>query len=398
MGAPPTTNPEQPISLERFVAGKDRDSSPVFSGRVAELRWLGEEVGSMSADWRDKGRVEGSVRMVTGCPGIGKTALMREFARRAGRNHLIVEATLDDFGSIRSLNRRARAQVAPTLKKGARAALELLRLDALGECLETLADNHQVNARGVLLLLDEAQSLDGEHKAVVHFLHTGSQGQPVFPVFFGLDDTRDSLERAGASRIPPENRLRLGKLNGVECAELLNNFERMFAVRTPPELKARLLADSDGFPQHLNSALRALGEEWLRSRGRAADLDGRGVLAKAQAHRVAYYRGRIERVKGGHDALAAELADAAERSPLGLGDLHRMARDNLRESAGLDGNTAYYEGQRVVESMIRAGVLSRTDEASYRTPIPSFLTWLREKYQDRNCGNRNRPTEGDPPL
>lgn len=106
----------------------------------------------------------------------------------------------------------------------------------------------------------------------------------------------------------------------------------------------------------------------------------------------------LERFVAGKDRDSSPVFSGRVAELRWLGEEVGSMSADWRDNASLDGNMAYYEGQRVVKSMIRAGVLSRTDEASYRTPIPPFLTWLREKYPDRHRGNRNRPTGGGPPL
>ena len=60
---------------------------------------------------------------------------------------------------------------------------------------------------------------------------------------------------------------------------MLRNFERTFRLCAHPDLAKRLLADGQGFPQHLNSAVRSIGEECLLA-GDA--LDAAAVLDKAK--------------------------------------------------------------------------------------------------------------------
>ena len=381
-------NREQPITLEEFVADAgDRDRSEIFAGRATELDWLREQVATMRGMWERRGEVRGSIRTITGCPGIGKTALLRQFADQCGDDHLIVEATLDDLRSVEALNQRARARVAPTLKNLSEAVLGTFKLDAAGQFLGELAERHGIERHGVLLLLDEAQQVaQGHHDSVIHFLHTGSQGQPVFPLFFGLNDTRDSLEGAGASRIPPENRIGLSTLPPEDADAVLRNFERTFAVDAPPNLAQRLLADSQGFPQHLNSALRSLGEEWLRAGGRKDDLDAAAVLNKAQERREAYYEGRFRPLA--NDPRAAGLVDLANRQALNIAQLH-VAATRAHRDDGYDAKQAEDAAGSLVAALLRRGALSEDADGVCRTPIPSFLKWIRDTHSSEHDAKKS---------
>ena len=378
------SNPEQPMTLEEFVADTgDRDRSEIFAGRADELGWLRKQVATMRGMCERSGRVQGSVRAVTGCPGIGKTALLRRFADECRADHLVVEATLDDMTSVGALT----ACVADSGRSQYGAALD--RLPNIGHLRDIAgfvraAVELAAPPKGVVLLLDEAQQVtEGRHGSVIHFLHTGSQGQPVFPIFFGLDDTRDSLERAGASRIPPENRIGLRVMDGIDSAAVLRNFERAFNVRPPPDLAGRLLADSQGFPQHLNSALRSLGEEWLRAGGRADGLDAEAVLDKARARREAYYDDRFKPLS--NDPRAAVMVDLTNRRELSVSQLHAAATQAYR-NGGYAAKEAEDSAKALISSMLRRGAVSEDADGICRTPIPSFLTWLREKYPAQGTG------------
>ena len=374
------SKPEQPITLEEFVADTgDRDRSEIFAGRTDELDWLRRQVAAMRGMWRRRGKVSGSIRTVTGCPGIGKTALLRRFAEGCRADHFIVEPTLDDMESVAALT----ACVADSGRSQYGAALDMLpnigHLRDLAAFVRAAAELASP-PRGVVLLLDEAQQVTaGRHGSVIHFLHTGSQGQPVFPLFFGLDDTRDSLERAGASRIPPENQIGLSTLPDEDAEAVLRNFERLFGVRAPQDLANFLLADSQGFPQHLNSALRSLGEEWLRAGGRAEALDAAATLDKARARREAYYEDRFRPLA--NDPRATGLVDLSNRRELNVPQMHAAATRAYRDD-GYTGKEAEDSAKALVASILRRGALSEGADGICRTPFPSFLKWIRDNRQN----------------
>ncbi len=390
--APPMRTPGRPVSLEAFLADPvDPERSGIFAGRAAELQWLHAQVATMRGMWERRGEVRGSMRTVTGCPGIGKTALLRRFADRCADELLTVEATPDDLRSLEALNERARARVAPALGALPEAELATFRLDAAGRFLGRLAERHGIERHGVLLLLDDAQQVaQGHHDAAIHFLHTGSLGQPVFPFLFGLNGTRDALERAGAPRVPPESRIGLSTLPPEDAAAALRNFERAFSVEAPPDLAQRLLADSRGFPQHLDSALRSLGEEWLRAGRRKDRLDAAAVVHRARALREAYCEGRFGPLA--KDPRAAGLVDVANRQGLTVAQLH-VAATRAHRDGGCGAKEAEDAATALVAALFRAGALSEGDDGICRTPIPSFLAWIRDT---RSGGRRAGPAPRRP--
>ena len=351
----------------------------------------------MRGVWRARGEVAGSIRTVTGCPGIGKTALMREFGTLCEADYLVVRADLDDFRSVRDLSDRTRHAASTVLRRAGKAAG-----DAVGAALSAVpvvggaaaagmeavvasaADalaKQKMEKKGIVLLFDEAQNLRPEHTGGVSFLHTGSGGLPVFPVFFGLSDTPESLRRAGASRVPPG--LRLRPLPDSESETLFENFARAFGEAVPATLRNRLLRDSQGFPQHLNSALRAFGGEVMRNRVDGTGIDSRRVLARAMELREAYYADRLASVEGGPVSLAIKLADKAGTNGMDRKDVEQAARDGFRDM-GLVGPDPFAQGRAFVNSLVRCGVLSPQTDGAYETPIPSFLKWLQEKHRNKS--------------
>ena len=123
-------------------------------------------------------------------------------------------------------------------------------------------------------------------------------------------------------------------MDHADSEAVLRNFERTFGVHTPRALAERLLADSQGFPQHLNSALRSLGEEWLRAGGRGDGLDAAAVSEKARARREAYYEGRLGGSFGRNTRIAAAAADLAGRGDMVQEGLIEMLVSSFVETLG----------------------------------------------------------------
>ena len=134
-------------------------------------------------------------------------------------------------------------------------------------------------------------------------------------------------------------------------------------------------------PQHLNSALRSLGEEWLRAGGRVGGLDAGAVLDKAKARREAYYEGRLDGSFGRNTRLAAAATDLAGRGEMDREGLIDVLVGKFVGTLGWPpGPATDKAAEDFFRSIVRRGLLAPDANGVYRTPIPSFLKWLREKY------------------
>lgn len=370
------------LTLREFANRRDRDRSPIFAGRENELAWLTRRVESMRADWKRHGDVSAPIHTVVGCPGIGKTALAREFERRLEGEYLVVPADLSAMRSIEHLEARARASA------GAKWFADAMSLipDGVFANAASLAKEWETESRiarkGVVVLADEAQMLGKRHADVLNAMHTGFGKQPIFPVFFGLSNTHAALEGAGLSRIDPANRMALDLLPERESAAVVARFEDMLDVRVPASIRERLIGESSGFPQHLFSGLRAVAGEILRAQTRGRDIEPRRIFEKARSFREAYYEDRVGTGVGDHVDIAAEIADRTARRPMKRARVVEAVKKALvgRAPEWALGPHIADEARDLFDEMVKRGVLSPRDDQTYATPIPSFLTWLRDNH------------------
>ena len=94
---------EHPDSLYGFAKSTDRGSSLVFVGRDAELDRLAEfaeQLRSPPPEDRLHEMLDGQTVLFEACPGMGKTALIREFARLAQKQGcLAMNVDIDSLAS-----------------------------------------------------------------------------------------------------------------------------------------------------------------------------------------------------------------------------------------------------------------------------------------------------------
>ena len=117
--------------LQDFSRLKDRGLSPFFAGRQDELADLTRRCRKTFEDWRAGGDISGSTVVVTGCQGMGKTALLRRFESECNRaadpaSPLAFRMPADE---LRNAGAAAEALVEATAEDGKIRGV----LDALGE-------------------------------------------------------------------------------------------------------------------------------------------------------------------------------------------------------------------------------------------------------------------------
>ena len=145
-------------------------------------------------------------------------------------------------------------------------------------------------------MVDEIQTLKTEQALVLQSLHLATVGLPIVPVLAGLANARDVLAQCGISRLNDDGVHTLGRLGDGEPAEAVRKMLDAFRVETAGadtgRWAARLEEHSDGWPQHLQNAMRSLAEALVEAEGALAAVEEAAVLARAQERRLQAYRAR----------------------------------------------------------------------------------------------------------
>ena len=270
------------------------------------------------------------MKLVTGCPGIGKTALLDEFASRMNKDYIIVRALPDRLLSVAEINRALREALKGELEDDAMAAVgEWISFRNAAELIKKIRDKRNIERRGIILLIDEAQSIGPDNKHAMLHLLEGCTNQPIFPIFFGLDDTRSQIKRAGSPRLPAGCEWRMSPLSDGESAAVVRRFEKELRVALPDAVRRDIVKDCQGFPKHLCDGVvhdrRRNRQGWRRPPRYPNTLRG-----KIRDARNAYYRERIGGMFDESDtdarSVAANIARAVNDAPTDqrqLGDLAR---------------------------------------------------------------------------
>ena len=378
-----------------------------------------------------EGNAEGASQFITGAPGSGKTALLREFADRCLKAGAVpVNVGTGFLGDRRRFIRRFLAQLrvilaeqghAPGLgcpRKEIRArSWRLGRLIGLSgerrietntrgelESIAELADEieHARASSGglagplppIVVLIDEFQNAPAKSsappeameaaRALVSELHEGQHGLLVLPIYAGLSNSREVLEALGVSRLGEGCWHPLGRIGSAEAERALDDMAGQLGLANDPHARdwgREAARRSSGWPHHLTSYGRGLAQGVLDGcRGRALVA---AALGYGDAVREQYYRRRAGPLADVSEAVAAALAEAfpSEDSQAAVRSLQLRISHLARPL--LDGNPQVsLMLEDVWPLMLRAGLVQPTDSTGLNCeiPIPTMRSYLIERW------------------
>ena len=364
--------PEIPIVFDR---GKAR----YFHGRTQILKTFTKFIAMSDQE------KAGTIFLIQGAPGAGKTALLAECARRVKEKgwkvgRVGVLDLCDPALLRRSLGLRRlgldRAEVEAGIPGFVRGRLGFSRLQ------KTIKPLLQKIRKPVLLLLDEAQSLgtvaEGSEERrlalmrTLNAIHNGEMGKPVFLLLAGLGRTREFLGTLDISRLGGKAFVELGALDRDAVHAVLRDWlTREGGVRESPEPWIDAIAEeTHGWPQHILAYIDPALEQIRLDEGAMLPEGLKVVLEKGREARAAYYEHRA-------DGLDIEMRESLARPFRDLppgGSLRKeqimasLTHDFSPDQAGRIFRRA--EGKGIISS--RAGV--------YNIPIPSMHKWLVSNY------------------
>ena len=375
--------------LLEFSQETARRSGRFFVGRKAEIERIAVAVNGWRVAVGNDDSPDGVI-LVTGAPGVGKTALLRHLLRDppTGAAALLLPRECLNSPSLLACE----VQEALT-GGGGRAAQRLLpsgvsvNLGAArfswnrAEPPASLADlgkgiQSESDGRLVMLLIDEVQNATPEQVRTIETLHVNAmKSVALAPVLAGLSDSDAVLLAGGVSRLAPEGNVRLGRLNSGEPAVAVRLMLDRFRIRGPEALGVdwgeAIEAASDCWPQHLKTGMTALARELVRTEGRLDRADRSRVLQDADA-----LREKADHARRSPAMVRARplLAEFLKSIPLPvLDDLAEDALRSLMDAKPIPGVTP----RAFLDHLVHQGVLHDPDgEGRYVCPIPSFRDFL----------------------
>ena len=388
--------------VQALVDEGDRDAAtPRFVGRGH----LFDLLESMVRSSRQK--PPSRTIVVSGAPGAGKSAFVEEVAARcAGRDDVVtVKLAPPAFTPGRLAKAVSKALgVVPDAAGDTVAGGEIgvagfgkLRreqrthrpagFDAINDeegvpwdVLRGLCDRAQ-RTPVIVLLCDEAQNLNHRRRSIASMVQTVHEGDtddapvPLVPVFAGLNDTMSTLSQCGVSRLLSENRHALGAFPRDESETFAKTaLDHIEAGGTPDE-RARweewLVANGDGWPQHLRIHVRAIAKEMLRvGSPQLSSLDTETIARNVSEGRDGFYGDRLDATRLAH--LGPVFREMAERAdpPTSRSVLLAIAAESCGDRV---------DPGAMVDAALHAGILQSKGRDRYECPIPSMRQWLRTR-------------------
>ena len=398
--------------LEETLSWRKDRSSPVhFAGRTSEMAAILSTVANAQPG------AAGLTLVVQGAPGSGKTALLREAAKRfeaiGNRNRAIyigdpwppaahrqtleklASAAFDvptgDFRSTEASSRGVRMSASVVQASNLRSQTTSPATLNSWIDFENLFAPKAADCARTLVLVDESQNFeDGTLLRALHTQHTF----PFLLVCGGLSNVRDRLMELGISRLSNNAVIHLGALEDSDAREAAIRTLRWTVEQgTVPPIRhthqqvedwADAIAQASmGWPQHLSSYLtgmwQALAESEsveLSSRNMAAALSNGASLC------AAYYADRITAAKvdprvalAVHQGLEGSGLDAYDKAfeaiEAAVADLPRSAR--LAHDHNHPNGTV-----ECLARLLKSGVVeTKQDGFSMGSPIPSMTEYLK---------------------
>ena len=386
------------------LLGGDRSRSLHFAGREHELEALHTRLEFLVKE-QDP---EDGIVLIDGIQGIGKTGLLREFARQAvssgGRyggveivhlplvaeelgarpadlvatmmNSIPAEVPKDVLGARREVN-RAFAWIRRTVKRGPGFELRPREDLPLNQLLRESKNTGWWDGRALLLGIDEIQNVDGNGRRNLATLHEGKHGCPILVVCAGLQHSRqvfqDPMTTTDGLSSPTMSRfstLTLNMLTQQEAAEAVCMSVLKAANQpVPDDLAQRIVNVALGFPQHLHGYVRGCLDALDKFGTLDADRAKEWAMAEGDKSRLAYYEGRLQSFTPDEGIVLSQIAALASR---GDGRIPWHDATRAAEAAGIDAT-----GRRLLTSSIEKGVLSLAEGSTdLFFPIPSLMHHL----------------------
>ena len=391
--------------MNRMVLlGGDRSRSLHFAGRRTELAALHARLEYVV---REQDPEDGLV-LVDGIQGIGKTGLLREFARQAtsgegrfGETEIVhlplvaeeiggrpgdLAATLlnsmpsavpkDIQGARREVS-RAFAWIRRTVKRGPGFELRVQADLPLNQLLRESKALGWWDGMALLLTIDEVQNIDGNGRRNLATLHEGKHGCPILVLCAGLQHSRqvlqDPLQTTDGRPSPTISRfstLTLAMLSHEDSVEAVRQSVLNAGHGSmPADLAERIAGVCMGFPQHLHGYVQA-SLSALRNWDTLETHDAKQwVLAQGDDARRAYYEGRLASFSPDEGIALCQIAAMARE---------RDGRIPWRVAAeATDAADTSATGRQLLTAAIQKGVVSLAEGSTDLVfPIPSLMNHL----------------------
>ena len=373
------------------ITFSDRGRATFFHGRERDLRAFHElRTGAL----RSNG---GTVFLIQGAPGAGKSALLHQCARRAAQDGWrVAEITHDALydpdalagclGVPYATKTTARwtaalSSVAAICPRATGKRSTAYAAKALGNVLKQAAAPH-----GLLLVLDEVQILRKLlpwHHApaiatILDRIHNGSIGAPVILLAGGLGVSSAVFGDFGVNRFTQGCLRLLGRLSQeAERAIIRDWLLKAGGAHGDPDHLTRwmgtIAAECYGWAQHIHIYATQAARWLVDGGGLLTEQLPAEVLAEGREGRVEYYDGRVGDLdRADRVAMAKLLRQKGPNAPFTKSELiAAFQRGGAAQSAAA-----------VFQLALHKGVVAERPDGRFESPIPSMHAWMVKEYAD----------------
>jgi len=386
--------------------GDDRGEARHFHGRKGILRNFSRVLRHAV---NDNFRGNGTIFLIQGAPGAGKTALLfkcRDLsetggAEVGGQKWSVISIKKNALYSPAKLMDQAEAayEISKTTENSLEVKPKAFGAELAGyirtkshrepdagmrKCLEELAKDGPL-----LLVLDEAQNLgkpiDSYKEEVMgHVLDrilNGEFSHPIVLLCGGLGTSSHAFTRLGISRFRAKCLVNLGRLPEKDACAVIRDWlvkdGKAQEADIHPWIEA-IARETHGWPQHIMAYAQPAAQILWTQNGRATPGALEAVMNEGREEKRFYYNCRIESLSGsGLDVLADLLLQASVSGNLNL------RRKTLLKKLIETGSMPQEAAERFFRGALHKGVLSNAGTKSalhYDVPIPSMKAFLVERF------------------
>lgn len=417
----------QAEKLANWASMGDREAPVAFVGREPEIDMAIRQL----ATWR-AGETPGRTIVAQGAPGAGKTALLREMARRLPEHmpdacaiyrptpwssrtvsNVLVALAERMMGASGDLLRTTVMREGTIGAKAIATASQTHSHTTAPAVLstwddfETLFTRQAAAAKPTLLLVDEIQRMDDdvETRELLYHLH----GQTTFPILLvcgGLSVSASHLEGLGLSRLAEKCILHVAALTLDEARHSLEESLRILAEDVGgitghfDQWARRLAPATHGWPQHITCHFQAAVRALLASDEPAFEGGSlRRALALAEADMRSYYDRRLEAARAS-PLIVYAVYKASRSNPVNRAEAMAIVSSvvpALDPHEREDHRASFHRSGECVDQMLYAGVLGHAT-ASRRSPlgipIPAMATHVASLLTEEEQGRVHHALSG----
>ncbi|MCY4170476.1 MAG: AAA family ATPase [Bacteroidetes bacterium] len=337
----------------------------------------------------------GTIFLIQGAPGVGKTALLDVLSMQAKKRgwkttHIYPHALWNANELLRYLRKRSKRQISGLSIEGDIDNAGPANLSAeIKAPVWTIIKLLQKQKKPLLLILDEAQSLglkgnvpDDMKSVVISILkqiHNGDLRRPVMLLAGGLGTTESALKTLGISRYVTGCTVKLGRLDKESESAVIRDWLTLAggAVDDPTIWIDSIAEHTHGWPQHIISYIKPAIKCLKSNNYRLTDEGLEFVLESGNEFRLQYYDQRAHDIDEDHRlALAKAVMDVP------IDDT--MTRPAVLSSL-LQSGLNQKEADDLFTRALEQGMIDQRKGGRYGIPIPYFHNWLIDEYAKRKC-------------